>query len=150
MIFVTVGTTDFDALVRLMDGLAPTLSEPVVAQIGRGEFVPEHVEWFRLAPDLRPYYAQADVVVSHGGLGTLVEVLTLGKRLIGVSNPDRYDRHQEDLLGYLESQQQLVWCRDLSLIPALLREIRSMTFAPYSAPPCTIAEEIRSYLGLRR
>jgi len=150
MIFVTVGTTDFDALVRLMDELAPTLAEPVVAQIGRGVYVPEHIEWFRLAPDLRQAYAQADVVVSHGGLGTLVEVLTLGKRLIGVSNPDRYDRHQEDLLGYLESQHQLVWCRDMGEIPRLLSEIRSMTFAPYTAPPCTIADEIRSFLSLRR
>jgi beta-1,4-N-acetylglucosaminyltransferase len=148
MIFVTVGTTDFDALVQVMDELAPTLSEPVVAQIGRGAFIPRHAEWFRLAPDLRRCFEQADVVVSHGGLGTLVEVLTVGRRLIGVSNPDRYDRHQDDLLGDLESQGHLVWCRDLTEMPRLLREIGARTFASYSAPPCTIAGEIRRFLGL--
>lgn len=146
-VFVTVGTTDFDALVEHMDRLAPGLGEPVVAQTGRGSYEPKNMEWFRLAPDLLPYYRQADVVVSHWGLGTLVEVLALGKRLIGVSNPDRYDRHQDDLLGYLESQGCLVWCRDLEDIARLLGEVRTREFVPYVAPPCTIANEIREYLA---
>lgn len=146
MIFVTVGTTDFDALVRRMDELASGLGDPVVAQIGRGAYIPRSIEWFRLAPDLQPYYQRADVVVSHGGLGTLVEVLALGRRLIGVSNPDRYDRHQDDLLGYLESEGHLVWCRDLNDIPRLFSGIRAMSFRPYVTRPCTIADEIRRYL----
>ena len=36
MILVTVGTTNFDALVRRMDELAPELGEAVVCQIGGG------------------------------------------------------------------------------------------------------------------
>ena len=40
MIFVTVGTTDFDDLLRAMDALAPTLGEEVVAQTGRGPISP--------------------------------------------------------------------------------------------------------------
>ena len=36
MLFVTTGTTGFDAMVKLMDHLPPSLSEPVVLQIGNG------------------------------------------------------------------------------------------------------------------
>ena len=113
MIFVTVGTTDFDALIREMDRLAPALNEKVVAQIGRGRYVPAHMEYFRFVPSLDSYYARARVVVAHGGLGTMIEVLQRSIKLIGISNPDRYDRHQEDLLHALDTRGYMVWCREL-------------------------------------
>jgi UDP-N-acetylglucosamine transferase subunit ALG13 len=150
MIFVTVGTTDFDDLVRVMDELAPTLGEEVIAQIGRGAYTPVHMEHFRFAPTLDSYYSRARLVVAHGGLGTAIEVLQRGIRLIGVSNPDRYDRHQEDLLGTLERRGHMIWCRSLQELPQALRDAAERSFAPYEAPLCRIAEVIREYLGLPR
>ena len=148
MIFVTVGTTDFDALVRAMDDLAPTLDEKVVAQVGRGRYAPQHMEYFRFAPSLDPYYDQARVVVAHGGLGTMIEVLQRGIKLIGLSNPDRYDRHQEDLLSTLDARGHMVWCRRLTDLTQALEEIDTRTFVRYEMPPCRIAGVIRRYLGI--
>lgn len=148
MIFLTVGTTDFDELVRAMDLLAPSLEGPIVAQIGRGRYEPQHMEWFRYAPSLDPYYARARIVVAHGGLGTAVEVLQRGIRLIGVSNPDRYDRHQEDLLRALERRGHMIWCRQIKDLPAALQQAQSQSFVPYETPSCQIAAVIREYLGL--
>lgn len=147
MIFVTVGTTDFDALVEEMDRIAPSLGEEVVAQIGRGRYEPANLRWFRTAPSLEPYYRQADLVVSHGGLGTVIEVASMGKPLVALSNPDRYDRHQDDLLGYMERQGHLLWCRDLARLEADVRRARAMAFRPYVAPPTRIHEVIREYLA---
>jgi UDP-N-acetylglucosamine transferase subunit ALG13 len=148
MIFVTVGTTDFDDLVRAMDELAPTLGEIVVAQTGRGSYVATHLEHFRFAPTLDPYYAQARLVVAHGGLGTAVEVLQRGLKLIGVSNPDRYDLHQEDLLRALEQRGHMIWCRRLEELPQALRDAATRDFTPYETPPCHIATVVRAFLGL--
>jgi len=148
MIFVTVGTTDFDALVRAMDELAPGLDEPVVAQTGRGQFQPRHMEHFCFAPSLDAYYDQARLVVAHGGLGTLIEVMERGIKLIGLSNPDRYDRHQDDLLGAFESRGHMIWCRSLDQLPQAMEQAADREFAPYESPPCEIARSIRRYLGL--
>ena len=147
MIFVTVGTTDFDALVRAVDLLVPQLDEEVEIQIGRGEYEPRNCSWFRFASSLEPYYERADVVVSHGGLGTVVEVLRRGGRLIGVANPDRYDQHQEDLLSHLAEEGYLIWCHDLSALPEELGRVRGMTFRRYSSPECHIHEVIAQFLG---
>jgi beta-1,4-N-acetylglucosaminyltransferase len=146
MIFVTVGTTDFDDLIRTMDELAPSLGEEVVAQTGRGRYVPRNLTHFDLAPSLEPYYAQARLVVAHGGLGTAIEVLERGLKLIGISNPDRYDHHQDDILRTLSERGHLLWCRSLADLPAALAAAAQMRFTPYSAPPCRIAEVIRDYL----
>jgi beta-1,4-N-acetylglucosaminyltransferase len=148
VIFVTVGTTDFDALVAKMDQLAPSLGEPVIAQIGRGAYLPHNIEHFRFAPSLTPYYERADIVVAHGGLGTLIEVMQRGIKLIGLSNPDRYDRHQDDLLRTFEAAGHMIWCRTLEGLPKALAEATERSFRPYVSPVCGIAQVIRGYLGL--
>ena len=67
-----------------MDELAPTLGSPVVMQIGLGAYVPRNAEHFRFAPSLDSYYDQAELVVGHGGFGTIVEALQRGKKLVCV------------------------------------------------------------------
>lgn len=147
MIFVTVGTTDFDALAARMDELAPALGEEVIMQTGRGRYAPRHAQAFRFAPALDDYYRQARLVVSHGGLGTLVEVLRLGKPLIGVSNPDRFDLHQQELLGELSTGGYLVWCRDLATLGDDIAGIAGRQFSRYEEPPCRIHEAIADFLA---
>jgi len=147
MIFVTVGTTDFDALVQAMDFLAPQLNEEVEIQIGRGGYEPRNCAWFRFSPSLEPYYERADIVVAHGGLGTVMEVLRRGGKLIGVANRDRYDQHQEDLLGYLAEEGYLIWCHDLASLPDELHRVRGMTFRRYRSPECHVHDVIAEFLG---
>jgi UDP-N-acetylglucosamine transferase subunit ALG13 len=150
MILVTVGSTDFDALVRAMDELAPELGEEVVMQIGAGSYEPRHASgWFRYAPSLEGYYDRAEIVVSHGGLGTVVEVLRKGKRLVAASNPDRYDAHQDDILGTLAEAGHLVWCRDLARLRQDLATVRAATLTPYVEPECRIHLVIHEFLEQR-
>jgi len=146
MIFVTVGTSDFDALVSKMDELAPSLSDQVVIQIGKGEYTPSNCEYFRFAPSLDAYYAQADLVVAHGGLGTTMEVLTRGIKLISVENITCVDDHQTDILGSLSQERYLIWCRDLDELSSLLSRVADIELEPYPSPPCTIAQVIQEYL----
>ena len=146
MIFVTVGTTDFDALVAAADRLAAATDELVVIQIGHGQVEPQHAQWLRFAPSLDQYYDQADVVVTHGGLGTVTEVLGRGLRLVGVSNPDRFDRHQDQILQAFEQAGHLVWCRDLADLPAAVQRARRGQFIPYQPPASHIHRVIDRFL----
>ena len=147
MIFVTVGTTDFDSLAARMDDLAPLLTEEVIIQTGRGEYVPRHAQHFRFCASLDDYFRRARLVVSHGGLGTLVEALRMDKLVIGVSNPDRYDLHQNDLLGELEKGGYLIWCRYLAALEQDIRRIGAMQFRHYEDPICSIHLAIAAALA---
>jgi beta-1,4-N-acetylglucosaminyltransferase len=150
MILVATGTTGFDALVCEMDRLAPALAQPVVMQIGDGRYVPQQCDYFRLAPSLQPYYQQATLVVAHGGMGICLEVLEAGKPLIALSNPDRYDQHQDDLLRTLEAQTYLIWCREVAGLEQALVRAPQVTFRPYQRPECTVHLRIRELLNQRR
>lgn len=150
MIFCTVGTTDFDPLVQAMDALAPTLDEPVVFQIGQGSYEPKHGRWFRFAPSLEPYLEEARVVVAHGGFGTTIEALQMGKPLVSVPNPDRYDRHQEEILRRFAAEGYLIACFDLTDLAASIARARDTQLRPYQPPKTTLHLEIRAFLdGLK-
>jgi beta-1,4-N-acetylglucosaminyltransferase len=146
MIFVTVGTTDFDALVSAADQLAASIDEEVVIQIGQGKVEPSFAHWFRLAPSLEEYYRSAGLIITHGGLGTVTEVVRLGVPVVGVSNPDRYDQHQDQILQKLEEAGHLVWCRTLVDLPEAVMQARQTTFAPYQPPESRIHEVIQDFL----
>jgi len=147
MIFVTVGTNDFDALVAKMDELAPKLGQDVVMQIGRGDYEPRHGTFFRFALSIEDYYDRAEMVVAHGGLATIVEALERGKRLVCVADPARYDRHQEQLLGTFSAQNNLLWCKDLDHLGDAIERARTMQFRRYAPPECRIHEVIARYLS---
>lgn len=146
MIFVTVGTTEFDDLVAAADQLAACCDEEMVIQIGHGHVEPRHARWFRFAPALAPYYAAASLVISHGGFGTVTEVLRRGLRLVGVSNPDRFDRHQDQILRAFEEAGYLVWCRDLASLPAAVEQARQARLTPYRPPVSHIHEVALAFL----
>lgn len=67
------------------------------------------VKLWKFKPSLEEEYERADLVISHAGSGTILDVLRLGKPLIVVPNPTLLDNHQEELasalaeLGHLQS-----------------------------------------------
>lgn len=149
MIFVAIGTTDFDALIQAMDKLSLGLAEKVVMQIGGSKYIPQHCEYFRFVPSLAPYYERASLVVSHGGLGIVTEVLERGHPLVAVEDPNQPDRHQREILDVWAQEGHLIWCKDLKELPQAMERAKAQRFRPYVAPECrihTIIAELLDHL----
>lgn len=146
MILVATGTTGFDALVQAMDNLSLGLSEEVVMQIGRSKYVPEHCEHFRFVPSLAPYYERASLVVSHGGLGIVTEVLERRRPLVAVEDPKQPARHQREILSIWEQEGYLVWCKDLQELPEAMERAKTQ-LRPYTTPECWIHTTVAEFLG---
>ena len=111
MIFVTVGTHEqpFDRLLREVDRLAANgrLRQPVFCQTGYSAYRPA-VRSVSMLPyaEMQGYLSSADVVVSHGGPGSILPVLASGKPLVLVPRQRRFHEHVDD--------HQVAFCRRLS------------------------------------
>ncbi len=146
-VFVTVGSTDFDSLTQTVDHLTLSIHGKGIMQIGHGKYKPVNRPYFRFAPSLDPYYKKATVAISHGGLATTMEILKKGLSLISVSNSDRYDNHQVDLLKTMESEGYLIWCRQLTSLQPSIETALNHELRRYRPPECNIHIYINEYLN---
>jgi beta-1,4-N-acetylglucosaminyltransferase len=151
MIFVTVGTTyAFDNLVEAVDKMAPSIKEKIIIQTGTSTHIPQNCDYFDFKPNLKQYIQKASIVISHGGAGTSFEILTVGKKLISVENPDVNDSHQWDLLSKLEEEGYVIWCKDLHDLPKIIKKAKKMKFKKYIPPKCEIHHVIQRFLEEKR
>lgn len=104
MIFVTVGSQmPFDRFTRAVDDWASRCAtDSVFAQIGKGKYIPRHMQWCRLlsTTDYRRKIFESRLVIAHAGMGTIITALELGKPILvmprlGKLNETRND-HQVD------------------------------------------------------
>jgi UDP-N-acetylglucosamine transferase subunit ALG13 len=99
MIFVTVGTQlAFDRMVRTVDAWAGKSGAEAFAQIGPGEYVPQHMRWTRTMPadECTAHIRQAQAVVAHAGMGSILTALQLGKPIIVLPRRASLGEHRND------------------------------------------------------
>jgi UDP-N-acetylglucosamine transferase subunit ALG13 len=86
MIFVTVGTQlPFDRMIAAIDQWAGQRGRAdVFAQIGPTEYEPKYLQWAQFvdAEEFQRRVEQADVIIGHAGMGSIITALELGKPII--------------------------------------------------------------------
>ncbi|XP_010528864.1 PREDICTED: UDP-N-acetylglucosamine transferase subunit ALG13 homolog [Tarenaya hassleriana] len=162
VVFVTVGTTCFDALVKavdtqeIKDELQKRGYTHLVIQMGRGLYTPTKsdradgsliVDYFTFSPSIQDYLRSASLVISHAGSGSIFETLKLGRPLIVVVNEDLMDNHQCELAEELAERKHLFYARPQTLC----RTVASMdldSLVPYTPGDGTpVARIIYRFLG---
>lgn len=95
MILVTVGTQfPFDRLVRAVDEAAGAglVSGEILAQVGRGGSRPKNMRWVETLEreEFARRVRQADRIVAHAGIGTILTALEAGKPLLVMPRLKRF------------------------------------------------------------
>lgn len=98
MIFVTLGTQD-KPFKRILDLIEQSnTAEKIIVQNGYTEFKSNKM-------DLRPYFdpeelqkclTDADIIVTHGGVGSIMQGLKLKKKIIALPRLSKFGEHQND------------------------------------------------------
>jgi beta-1,4-N-acetylglucosaminyltransferase len=135
----------FDKLIRQIDHLVAegTVSEPVICQIGTGTYEPVHCKFFRFRPNLDDLFAEADLVITHGG-ATVIGLLVARKRFIAVPNDLAAGQHQLHFLERMAKQTSLHWTPDPLQLGPLIAAARQS--APSFDRMLSIADDLKAYL----
>jgi beta-1,4-N-acetylglucosaminyltransferase len=167
-IFVTVGTTLFESLIEAIvspRALAIVASKGfthVILQHGKGKAprlpdnCPVHVEYYDFKPSLREDMLAADLIVSHAGAGTVMEVLGLDKKesiLAVVINSRLMDNHQLELAKAMGDRRHLFVIQEPELLQKEETWDELVAFVPLPKEPGDaqdFARVLDSYFGCHK
>ena len=126
MILVTVGTQYFDELIDAVDDLAGrgVLVQPVFGQIGLAKRTPRHMKYVAFDKDILSKAADADLIITHAGTGSLLEFISLGRPMIAVVNQGKAGNHQLEFVKALEGVCDFCWVDDPAKIESALADAR--------------------------
>jgi UDP-N-acetylglucosamine transferase subunit ALG13 len=157
-VFVTVGSTKFDALIEVLDyphtvdilhGLG---FRGIRFQIGRGTKRPTKIEeycalqsqalngfrceCYDFKPSLQQDMKEAGLIISHAGAGSITEGLRGKKRMVVVPNPLLMNNHQLQLALSLDHQRflscaTLETLQELSQLAAVLHQTLTLTLLEF-------------------
>ena len=114
MIFVTLGTQDktFERLLEAVEKL--NIKEKIIAQTGSTLFKSNKMEIhsFLSPEEFNKYMKEARVVITHAGVGTIIQGLNLHKKMIVAARKKEYKEHvndhQEQILRTFASEGYII------------------------------------------
>ena len=159
MIFVTVGSQKFpfDRLIKKVDQMigAGLIKEEVFIQTGTSGYVPAcpH-QAFCGQEQFAGLMKSCDILITHGGAGTMAGAVKQGKKVIAVPRLARYgehvDDHQLELPARFHDMNLVYTCPDVDLLPEILPVVRNHRFDTYQSNTETflasVDDVLRSYL----
>lgn len=99
-IFIIVGTQEpFDRMIKAIDQWADKNHEHIIfAQISRANYKPKSFQYTDfIAPDLfDTRFKEADLIISHAGMGTIISALANGKPIIVMPRLAANHEHRND------------------------------------------------------
>ncbi len=99
MIFATSGVQlPFDRFVRMLDTIAGSIDEKIVAQFVSDRYTPENLDvtGFISPTDFESYVSEARIVVAHAGMGSIISALSYEKPVIVVPRESSMREHRND------------------------------------------------------
>lgn len=102
MVFVTLGTQDkeFPRLLEEVEKLIDKkiINEEVIAQVGSTGYNSDKIKIidYLSKDELLNYIKNADYIITHGGVGTIIDSLNLNKKIIAMPRLKKFKEHVND------------------------------------------------------
>lgn len=155
-IFITVGSQkfQFNRLLSAVDRLvaAGKITDEVFAQIGSSDYVPQHFSSrpFLDQEDFAARLDWADIVLTHGGTGVIINAVKRGKKVIAVPRLARYgehvDDHQTELLQQFQELDLICRWDDCDTLDEAVALVKKTEYKPYRSNTQAIINSIEDYI----
>lgn len=156
MIFVSVGTArDFSRLVKEVDKLAEGLKDEVIIQKGQTKYDPKNCKYFDFIPrdKFLEFIKKADIIITHGGVGTIINSLNCEKPSIVVPRRKKYNEHkndhQMDIAKELESEGRIITCYEVDELKNKIKIARGFKTPKISQERNKIKKTLRDFIETR-
>lgn len=135
MILVVLGTQDkeFRRLLEAVDKEIEkgNIKDKVIVQAGQTKYESKNMEIFDLipAPEFDKLLDKADIVITHGGAGSILSAIKKGKKIIAAARLSKYKEHHNDhqrqIIKEFADQGYILELKDFNKLGKMLEKVKS-------------------------
>lgn len=155
LLFATVGATlPFDRMIEAVATLkaAGDISEEVVLQTGVGGLAPAGLQVDETLPfdQMLAHLREADIVVCHGGTGSLITALRQGCRVVAMPRlpalGEHYDNHQSEITAAFAARGLIAVANSPDELRAALETVRGREPVSATSEPTALTAWLAAQL----
>lgn len=156
MIFVTLGTQDkgFPRLLEAIDKEIEkgTIKEKVIVQAGLTKYESKNMEIFDLVPtnEFEKYIDEADLIITHGGAGSILTAIKHGKKVIAAARLAKYKEHtndhQKQIVKEFSKEGYILELKDFNKLGKLIENSKHFTPKKFESNTNNMIKLISNYI----
>lgn len=153
MIFVILGTQkfQFNRLLKQVDKIANEKNE-FFAQIGNSDYCPINYPFCKFLDKekFEEYIEKCELVITHSGVGSIINALKKEKPVIVVPRKSEFgehiDDHQIDIAEAFSYKKYVLYCEDIENLENDIEKARGVRFEEYRSGRKNIINIIENYI----
>ena len=158
MILVMLGTQNnsFKRLLKELDRLKDnkTIKEEIIVQAGHTKYKSKNLEIFDFIDNdsLEEYQRKADLIITHGGVGSITHSITKGKKVIAIPRLKEYEEHvnnhQKDIVESFSNNGYIIGLNDVSELEKAYKEIDKFKPKKYIPNNSKIIKIVEDFINM--
>lgn len=156
MILVTLGTQDkeFTRLLKAIDREIKNgvITDKVVVQAGCTKYESENMEMFDLIPanEFDEYIKKADLIITHGGAGSILTGVKNNKKIIAAARLAKYKEHTNDhqrqIIKEFSEQGYILELKDFNKLGKLIQKSKSFKPKKFTSNTKNMIKLVSDYI----
>ena len=158
MILVMLGTQNnsFERLLKELDRLKEKkiIKEKIIVQAGYTKYDSKNLEIFDFIDkdSLEKYQSQADIIITHGGVGSIISSLKKDKKVIAVPRLKEFDEHvndhQKDIVESFSKNGYIIGIEDIKDLEDAYKKINKFKPNKYIPNNSKIIKIVEDFIEL--
>lgn len=156
MVFVTLGTQDKE-FKRLLEHIdleieKGTIKEKVVVQKGNTKYESKNMELYDFLDreEYEKFIKECSVLITHGGVGSILTGIQYGKIVIAVPRLSKYkehvNNHQVQIVESFSNSKYILGLKDLSLFSKVYEKSRHFKPKKFESHTEEIIKKLEDYI----
>ena len=140
MVFVIIGTQKqpFNRMIKILNESKELINEEVIIQSGYTKVENNKYKSFKFLNEssFEDYIKKADLIITHGGVGSIVNSLKFNKKIIVVPRLSKYkehmDNHQIEIANKFEKLGYVAVLKENESLDETILDIKDKDFKNYA------------------
>ena len=155
MIFITVGSQlTFDRLLKAVDKEieAGNIKDQVIVQGGKTKFKSKNMKIIKFLEldEFDKYIKDADLIISHGGVGSIIDALKYYKTVIATPRLKKYKEalndHQIQIIENFGIEGYIIPLLDLTELNLAIEKVKTFKPKKYKSNTSNMVKLIEDYI----